>query len=238
MLLTVLPVLRTDDPMATCTCELPGLHPSSAAVPGAFATHPATCPVNRFTTQIGSSSRDWRCRPVRLDIVADPNAASPSMPAYHSLTEAFRTLLRLQDVLFKEERTAYHNASGLGYATEPAPREAKYWLQAVNSSAIYQKSLCDILDHQTLPLDALLNATRCSLLHRTQKLVDENNRLREGLSPAELNEMERLVNMRLAGESPSSVAGLGGGNPDLPLPPRSSPASPQPPSRYEKAIAD
>jgi len=223
------------DPAPNCTCAVAELDASSSAIPGAFASHRSTCPVPNHQPSIGGGEQ-WRCRPVRLSVQANPNAEYPCMPAYHSLTEAFRALLRLQDVLFKEEQAAYRGALGVGTG---GTGESRFWLQTLNASAVYQRALCDILDSQTLPLDSLLVATRRSLQLRMQKLQAENTRLRGGLTPEELCVAEERVDARLRGdpgEQPAATRGvLGPAGYDSG--PQRSPEPTPPPPPYEHATS-
>eukprot|EP00640_Fibrocapsa_japonica_P003862 CAMPEP_0113950302 /NCGR_PEP_ID=MMETSP1339-20121228/80216_1 /TAXON_ID=94617 /ORGANISM="Fibrocapsa japonica" /LENGTH=361 /DNA_ID=CAMNT_0000958105 /DNA_START=23 /DNA_END=1105 /DNA_ORIENTATION=- /assembly_acc=CAM_ASM_000762 len=125
--------------------------------------------------------------PLRLGPSQTPSGATPATKIQDSsssgtrrlpLTEAMEGIaLQLQDILFQEERKAFLAA---------LPPDSANFLKRVHSVATYQRALCRLLDHLTLPIRPALAARIASLDKQVEALSKENERLKSQLTPDQM----------------------------------------------------
>jgi len=99
----------------------------------------------------------------------------------------FDKLVALQDILYSEENSAYTNSlQQFGSQNHP--------LAQMHSAAVYQKSLCRLLELETLPLLHMLQQRHQYNLEKIQQLKEEKQKLETRLkSKKAKNEMIALI---------------------------------------------
>ena len=121
------------------------------------------------------------------------------------LTDALRQLVRLQDVMFNEEREAYKQQ-----VTRDDGQSAPA-LKVLYASGVYQKSLCSLMELSTLPLAHVLRAHYATLLTKREQLRARNAELRARLTDAQKMRVEMALMAGFEKGSGGSAEGHGFG---------------------------